>query len=154
MADGDLIELRVYDLLLAQLQDFVEGLSLDVIPREEFPEGLRVAIPNNHLSVQDDIYLRVNQIPADVLGPCLDDAREFRGTLLVNVVAKRNKGIRAAMKLASCLVEYFYQGLIFFDEDVDPPLKIKIDRQTNIRPILYETDEAILPVTIKYRSFY
>ena len=149
-----LISFELYDLLIEQLKGFVQGLPVSEYPLSRFPQGVRTAIPNNELDIQDDLYLRVNYVPADLPGSCLGAEREYRGVLLVNVVIKRNKGIRDALKLASRLENYFFTGLVMFNTDVTPPLKIKIDRQTNARPPLYESDEVVIPVTINYRSFY
>ncbi len=150
----ELIDFEVYDLLIAQLGEFVQSLPVSEYPLDDFPNGVRVSIPNNGLDIQANLYLRVNYVPADLPGSCLGDTREFKGILLVNIVIKRNKGIRAAMKLASRLVNHFHQGLEFFNTELTPPLKIKIHRQANARPALYESDEVVIPVTIPYESFY
>lgn len=146
------LELRIYDLLLAQLELFVQGLDV-----ADYPNRIRVAIPNKEISSQDGIYLKASQVPAITRGPTLETTREFRGVFLVNIVTQRNTGLREAIKLGSAIVDFFYddtQANVFFDEDIAPPLKIKIDRQPNIRPPLYESKEVMVPVLINYHSLY
>ncbi|CEJ09866.1 hypothetical protein BN1110_00137 [bacterium YEK0313] len=121
---------------------------------------LPIALPNlDFTPPADEKWLRVSEAPSPILpaalapaGPAYlaitPGARDYNGTIQVDVVWPQRTGITAPKEVAGAITAHFSPAKAIYGDGV----KVKVIR-SHVGAKVDEASRIYLPVTIQYRAF-
>lgn len=121
---------------------------------------LPIALPNlDFTPPADEKWLRVSEAPSPILPAALapagpgylaitPGARDYNGTIQVDVVWPQRSGITAPKEIAGAITAHFSPAKAIYGDGV----KVKVIR-SHVGAKVDEASRIYLPVTIQYRAF-